>query len=85
MVWSGTEIEVDMPIFEYQCGACERKFEAIIRGNKKPSCPHCGGRRLKKLLSAFAVGAASETAPRSPGSCGTCGDPRGPGACGLDS
>mgnify|MGYP001549712103 CR=1 FL=1 len=74
-----------MPIFEYQCGVCERKIEVIIQGGKKPKCPHCGGRRLKKLLSAFAVGAGSEAAPSTPSPCGSCGDPRGPGSCAFKS
>jgi len=37
-------------------------------------------------LSVFAVGGKSDsfTASESFGPCGTCGDPRGPGACAMD-
>lgn len=45
-----------MPIYEYACGACGRKTEAIQRVGEKPLriCPHCGG-KLKKAFSAPAV------------------------------
>lgn len=45
-----------MPIYEYVCGACGRKTEAIQRVGEKPLkiCPHCGG-KLKKAFSAPAV------------------------------
>lgn len=45
-----------MPMYEYVCGACGRKTEAIQRVGEKPLkiCPHCGG-KLKKAFSAPAV------------------------------
>lgn len=45
-----------MPIYEYACGACGRKTEAIQRVGEKPLriCPYCGG-KLKKAFSAPAV------------------------------
>jgi putative FmdB family regulatory protein len=74
-----------MPIYEYACLGCGRQFEALVFGGERPSCPACAGRDLEKRLSAFAVGGSSGV-PRSadPGACGTCGDPRGPGACAAD-
>ena len=75
-----------MPIFEYACRGCGREFEAIIQGSTRPACPDCGGSRLDKRLSVFAVGGGdAAAAAREPaGPCGTCGDPRGPGSCALD-
>jgi putative FmdB family regulatory protein len=75
-----------MPIFEYVCGECDRRFELLLRGAEKPACPGCGSRRLEKRLSVFAVGAAEAPAraSASPGPCGTCGDPRGPGSCSIN-
>jgi len=74
-----------MPLFEYVCAGCGHAFEALVYGSEQPECPDCGGRRLEKQLSAFAApsGEASGESP-SPGSCGSCGDPRGPGACSLN-
>ena len=72
-----------MPIYEYRCQGCGHQFETIVGGSTRPQCPECQGNGLEKLLSVFAVGAQSqEMAPAS--GCGTCGDPRGPGACQLD-
>lgn len=73
-----------MPIFEYVCGCCASAFELIVQGDQEPTCPECESADLEKKLSGFAVGAGS-TAPITMGSaCGSCGDPRGPRACGLD-
>jgi hypothetical protein len=38
---------------------------------------------VSKLLSVFAVSTGGSRAPSEPstGGCGSCGDPRGPGAC----
>lgn len=74
-----------MPLFEYLCKDCDRRFEALVYGSNQPECPSCHGRKLEQQLSVFAVGATKSPAPRaSRGACGSCGDPRGPGACSLD-
>lgn len=75
-----------MPIFEYVCRSCDRRFEAIVNRGATPTCPGCGGEDLARQLSTFAVGGqGARFAAREPmGSCGTCGDPRGPGSCSLD-
>jgi putative FmdB family regulatory protein len=77
-----------MPIFEYVCEACHHQFEALLYGKQKPECPKCHGVKLSSQLSVFAVsakGAGSQagSSPRPTGSCGSCGDPRGPGACSM--
>jgi putative FmdB family regulatory protein len=73
-----------MPIFEYICKACEHRFEALVYGDEKAECPKCHGQKLAPQLSVFAVNAkASSSAGSSTGACGSCGDPRGPGACSL--
>jgi putative FmdB family regulatory protein len=69
-----------MPIFEYICRECGHRFEALIYGKEKATCPKCHASKLEPQLSVFAVSAKSTmTAPS--GACGSCGDPRGPGAC----
>ena len=40
-----------MPIFEYQCGDCEKAFETFVTADRKPACPSCRGENLSKLLS----------------------------------
>jgi putative FmdB family regulatory protein len=75
-----------MPIFEYACTKCHHEFEALVYGKDKAECPKCHSRKLESRLSVFAVSGtgkgASGPAP-SAGPCGSCGDPRGPGACSL--
>lgn len=76
-----------MPLYEYRCGSCNHRFEALVTSSAKPACVRCGAKRLEKLISSFAVagGGGRESEPMSsgPGGCGTCGDPRGPGSCSL--
>lgn len=47
-----------MPIYEYLCPACRRIFNflsASSQPKKLPACPRCGGTRLRKQVSRFAV------------------------------
>ena len=73
-----------MPIFEYECGSCGTRFETLIQGRQKAVCPDCGGRKLAKQLSVFAVSAGDSSPARSelPEACRGCGHPDGPGSCG---
>lgn len=74
-----------MPLFEYACQTCHHEFELLIRGSEAPACPACAGHDLQKRLSVFAAqtkGAAPGI--RAQGPCGSCGDPRGPGACSMN-
>jgi putative FmdB family regulatory protein len=55
-----------MPIYEYQCLECGKRFEKLVRSRNSSlelECPKCGGRKVRKLLSAFGIhasGSASE-------------------------
>ena len=45
-----------MPLYEYQCDACENRFERIQKFSDPPVavCPACGG-SVRKLLSSPAI------------------------------
>lgn len=79
-----------MPIFEYLCTQCGKRFEAIIYGSRRAECPGCKSKKLEQQLSVFAVAGASKSGGSdfgndfSGGACGSCGDPRGPGACSME-
>jgi putative FmdB family regulatory protein len=75
-----------MPVYEYVCTVCRHAFEELVSGDEKPACPECASRELEKRFSTFATNGDAHDISRAkaPGSCGTCGDPRGPGACVLD-
>jgi len=73
-----------MPIFEYVCQECHHEFEALVFGRDKAKCPKCESKKLSPQLSVFAVAAKGASGPvPSAGPCGSCGDPRGAGACSL--
>ena len=74
-----------MPLYEYICRDCEHRFETLVTGSRQPVCPSCQSTGLEKQLSVFAVSTRSGTdGTAAPVACGTCGDPRGPGACSLN-
>ncbi len=71
-----------MPIYEYQCEDCGSEFELLVRSETALVCPTCDSTHLEKQLSVFATAdATSAPAPFTP--CGSCGNPDGPGACGM--
>ncbi len=46
-----------MPIYEYQCKGCEKRFQSLVlkkEEEKNVVCPGCNGRELKKLISRVA-------------------------------
>ena len=73
-----------MPIYEYTCQSCQKKFDHLHRSmndSQKVKCPECGSSKTARALSVFAVGAeAPKQAARAPGMCGRCG---GPGPCAM--
>ncbi|MCG3778767.1 MAG: hypothetical protein JW388_1494 [Nitrospira sp.] len=72
-----------MPIFEYVCGECKHRFELLVYGSTHAACPKCQATRLEKQISGFGVGGTDAWVlpGNGGGSCGSCGDPRGPGSC----
>jgi putative FmdB family regulatory protein len=45
-----------MPIYEYTCGACNKKLTVLLRmAAAEPLCPVCGGSSLTRIISSFAV------------------------------
>jgi putative FmdB family regulatory protein len=47
-----------LPLFEFKCKSCARKFTAlvgVIADSAPPKCPACGSTDLSKLMSRFAA------------------------------
>lgn len=44
-----------MPIYEYECQACQHQFELLIRTGDVAACPACASGELRRLLSHVAV------------------------------
>ncbi|MEA2554499.1 MAG: hypothetical protein QOJ65_2675 [Fimbriimonadaceae bacterium] len=46
-----------MPVYEYRCGACGKKFSSLIGMTAQPDderCPFCGAAGAERLVSRFA-------------------------------
>jgi len=46
-----------MPVYEYRCQDCQKKFSALIGMVAAPDdgkCPNCGSEKTEKLVSRFA-------------------------------
>lgn len=78
-----------MPIYEYHCPSCQRKFELLrpfSRADDPAACPLCKRTETKRCLSTFAAhsrssGGATTTVAGTGGGCGSCGG----GNCGSCS
>ncbi len=45
-----------MPLYDYRCEPCDRRFEALVRDlNQAVPCPHCGHEKAERLMSAPAA------------------------------
>jgi putative FmdB family regulatory protein len=42
-----------MPLYEFECGACARRFEELASAPSEPVCPACGAPGPNRLLSTF--------------------------------
>jgi len=52
-----------VPLFDFECRACGREFEALVRPvDPPPACPSCGAKDLIKQLPTFAVNTAERRA-----------------------
>ena len=70
-----------MPLYEYCCSECSHQFEEIVSLGKEAevTCPECGAKNPRRLMSAFASCAGSEVqggmvAPKGSG-CGPSSSP----------
>jgi putative FmdB family regulatory protein len=50
-----------MPLYDFDCKACGRRFEALVRTGSVPACPACQSTDLHRHLSTFAVSSADRT------------------------
>src|SRR5947207_2971230 len=47
-----------MPIFEYRCAGCRRRFSllvGVVAAGPEARCPRCGSEQIARLISRFAV------------------------------
>ena len=79
-----------MPLYDYLCLDCGNTSEILLAGAADlPACTSCGGKRLKKLLSApSSLSGPSKNSLPGLGDTGCCGSApgvaegcAGPGSC----
>ncbi|MGK9476878.1 FmdB family zinc ribbon protein [Melioribacter sp. OK-6-Me] len=81
-----------MPVYEYKCNDCGKKYEIYHKSINKLSdieCPSCKSRNYKKLLSSFSTSNESDSYETSTGCAdGSCNLPAyggcSTGSCGLN-
>ncbi len=69
-----------MPLYEYHCSVCERRFETLRRMSQADDpihCPHCTSPNPRRVLSVFAAiskdgGSSRLVASSSAKTCGGC-------------
>lgn len=74
-----------MPTFEYLCGACEHRFEVLVRDpKKKVVCAKCKSKKVEKKFSVFQMNLGAEPGPSTGGRiCGCGADGCAPCSAGL--
>ena len=51
-----------MPIFEYECTSCGKRFDKLVRSSAAATdieCPECHSREVRKQMSLFGMGSTS--------------------------
>ncbi len=61
-----------MPIYEYQCDECGKRFESLVMGGKEPkACELCGSKSIRRLMSACAFQTRDKSGLVTKSSAGT--------------
>jgi putative FmdB family regulatory protein len=68
-----------MPIFEYVCKDCKKRFEALVFGSQQATCPLCNSANLDQQISVFSVGSGGQAARPAPETCPAAGPSCGSG------
>jgi putative FmdB family regulatory protein len=67
-----------LPIFEFECQACEAEFEKLVRGSSASiECPSCGSAKIRKKFSVFGCKAGDRFVSSSPSNASCSGCSRG--------
>jgi putative FmdB family regulatory protein len=66
-----------MPIYEYECHDCRRRVSLLVlrpSAAPAPTCPHCQGSNLRRVMSRFATVKSEEARLESLGDPSSVGD-----------
>jgi len=73
-VESASKRSNEVPIYEYTCKSCNKKFEKLLRtmAEQVVACPSCGSKKTERQLSVFAVSAEGSRHEAMPSRCQQC-------------
>jgi putative FmdB family regulatory protein len=54
-----------MPIYEYKCRKCKKRFEELVKIGETPACPRCHDPNPEQLFSMTAAVSTSTTREKS--------------------
>lgn len=53
-----------MPVYDFVCLACDQRFDLFLTyaeyGRKRPACPHCKSRNIRRRLTRVRLGKSDE-------------------------
>lgn len=61
--YGGWGHNLPMPVFEYRCQDCQKRFSVLIgvvAGPEEAKCPNCGSMKSSRLISRFARGRSED-------------------------
>lgn len=63
-----------MPLYEYECQKCGRRFESLVPAGREKdvACVECGAADVRKMISCFGIGGGSSRIKASSSSCTSC-------------
>ena len=64
-----------MPIYEYVCQECEKRFDALrsmSEADKAIACVKCGSDRTSRAISVFFAQSGGKVVAGNNGGCGSC-------------
>jgi putative FmdB family regulatory protein len=72
-----------MPLFEYRCEECKRKFTLLVgmvADGPRQECPRCGSAQIRKLISRFTIARTEDDILDDMADPSSLGDPEDPKA-----
>jgi putative FmdB family regulatory protein len=73
-----------MPVFEYKCTDCEKKYDIFHKSSVNPEeveCPTCHSKNHKKLFSSFSASVSAGSFSYNDCASGNCNVAPAPGGC----
>ena len=54
-----------MPIYDFKCSSCSKRFEQLVKPGETPDCPACGASGAERLFPSSAAVSTGRTRGRA--------------------